>query len=108
MDNHDYSQDPAVQEARHVINATSDFGAEVIATLITSKTPEVKEATTKLDNEYLSALYAEKVNLEELISSETLDVTAITQATGKLKKHLEAAKQAATNMGVTSPQTSNN
>ena len=108
MDNHEYSQDPAVQEARRVINATSDFGAEVIATLITSKTPEVKEATSKLDNEYLSALYAEKVNLEELISSETLDVTAITQATDKLKKHLEAAKQAATNMGVTSPQTSNN
>lgn len=108
MDNHEYSQDPAVQEARHVINATSDFGAEVIATLITSKTPEIKESTTKLDNEYLSALYAEKVNLEELISSEHLDVTAITQATGKLKKNLEAAKQAALNMGVTSPQTSNN
>ena len=108
MDNHDYSHDPAVQEARRVINATSDFGAAVIATLITSKTPEVKEATSKLDNEYLSALYAEKVNLEELISSETLDVTTITQATDKLKKHLEAAKQAATNMGVTSPQTSNN
>lgn len=108
MDNHEYNQDPAVQEARRVINATSDFGAEVIATLITSKTPEVKEATSKLDNEYLSALYAEKVNLEELISSETVDTTAITQATGKLKKHLEAAKQAATNMGVTSPQTSNN
>ena len=108
MDNHDYSQEPAVQEARRIINATSDFGAEVITTLITSKTPEVKEATSKLDNEYLSALYAEKVNLEELISSETLDVTAITQATDKLKKHLEAAKQAALNMGVTSPQTSNN
>lgn len=108
MDNHEYSQEPAVQEARRIINATSDFGAEVIATLITSKTPEVKEATSKLDNEYLSTLYAEKVNLEELISSETLDVTAITQATDKLKKHLEAAKQAATNMGVTSPQTSNN
>lgn len=108
MDNHDYSQEPAVQEARHVINATSDFGAEVIATLITSKTPEVKEATSKLDNEYLSALYAEKVNLEELISSETLDVTAITQATDKLKKNLESAKQAALNMGVTSPQTSKN
>lgn len=108
MDNQEYSQDPAVQEARRVINATSDFGAEVIATLITSKTPEVKEATSKLDNEYLSALYAEKVNLEELISSETVDTTAITQATGKLKKHLEAAKQAATNMGVTTPQTSNN
>lgn len=108
MDNHEYSQDPAVQEARRIINATSDFGAEVITTLITSKTPEVKEATSKLDNEYLSALYAEKVNLEELISSETLDVAAITQATDKLKKHLEAAKQAATNMGVTSPQTIKN
>lgn len=108
MNNHDYSHDPAVQEARRVINATSDFGAVVIATLITSKTPEVKEATSKLDNEYLSALYAEKVNLEELISSETVDTTAITQATGKLKKNLESAKQAALNMGVTSPQTSNN
>lgn len=54
MDNHEYSHDPTVQEARRVINATSDFGAEVIATLITSKTPEVKEATSKLDNEYLS------------------------------------------------------
>ena len=103
MDNHDYSQEPAVQEARRIINATSDFGAEVITTLITSKTPEVKEATSKLDNEYLSALYAKKVNLEELISSETVDTTAITQATGKLKKHLEAAKQAATNMGLTTP-----
>ena len=108
MDNHDYSQDPAVQEAHRIINATSDFGAEVITTLITSKTPEVKEATSKLDNEYLSALYAEKVNLEELISSEALDVTAITQATDKLKKNLESAKQAALNMGVTSPQTSKN
>ena len=51
MDNHEYSQDPAVQEARRTINATSDFGAEVITTLITSKTPEIKEATSKLDNE---------------------------------------------------------
>lgn len=108
MNNHDYSHDPAVQEARRIINATSDFGAEVIATLITSKTPEVKEATTKLDNEYLSALYAEKVNLEELISSEHLNTTAITQATDKLKKNLESAKQAALNMGVTNPQTSKN
>lgn len=108
MDNYEYSQDPAVQEARRIINATSNFGAEVITTLITSKTPEVKEATSKLDNEYLSALYAEKVNLEELISGEHLDVTAITQATDKLKKHLEAAKQAALNMGVTSPQATNN
>lgn len=108
MSNHEYSQDPTVQEARRVINATSDFGAEVIATLITSKTPEVKEVTSKLDNEYLSALYAEKVNLEELISSEHLDVTAITQATDKLKKNLESAKQAAINMGVTAPQTGNN
>jgi hypothetical protein len=108
MSNHEYSQDPAVQEARRTINATSDFGAEAIATLITSKTPEIKESTTKLDNEYLSALYAEKVNLEELISSETPNITTITKATDRLKKHLEAAKQAATNMGVTSPQTSNN
>lgn len=108
MDNHEYSQDPAVQEARRIINETSDFGSEVIATLITSKTPEIKETTTKLDNEYLSTLYAEKVNLEELISSEHLNTTAITQATGKLKKNLESAKQAALNMGVTSPQTSKN
>ena len=108
MDNHEYSQDPAVQEARRIINETGDFGAEVITTLITSKTPEIKESTTKLDNEYLSALYAEKVNLEELISSETPSITTITEATDKLKKHLEAAKQAATNMGVTTPQTSNN
>lgn len=108
MDNHEYSQDPAVQEARRVINATSDFGAEVIATLITSKTPEVKEATSKLDNEYLSALYAEKATLEELISSEHLDATAITQATDRLKKNLGSAKQAALNMGVTSPQTIKN
>lgn len=108
MDNHEYSQDPAVQEARRTINATSDFGAEVIATLITSKTPEIKESTTKLDNEYLSALYAEKVNLEELISSENPNITTITEATDKLKKNLESAKQAALNMGVTSPQTSKN
>lgn len=103
MDNHEYSQDPAVQEARRTINATSDFGAEVITTLITSKTPEIKESTTKLDNEYLSALYAEKATLEELISSEHPNITTITEATGKLKKHLEAAKQAVTNMGLTTP-----
>lgn len=108
MDNYEYDQHPAVQEARRTINATSDFGAEVIATLITSKTPEIKESTTKLDNEYLSALYAEKVSLEELISSEHLNITTIAEATDKLKSNLEAAKQAATNMGVTTLQTSNN
>jgi len=108
MNNHDYSHDPAGAKNPPRPQTTHAPPGGGNATLITSKTPEVKEATSKLDNEYLSALYAEKVNLEELISSETVDTTAITQATGKLKKNLESAKQAALNMGVTSPQTSKN